>query len=78
MCERAEEPASCVAIMLSMEYQAVPMVSFRTKLSGISGDLGDSLYVNQCIVKPTLIIISYSILKVSDCGAVGTIMNAHK
>ena len=43
VCERAEEPASCVAIMLSMEYRAVPTISFRTRLSGTSGDSKDSL-----------------------------------
>ena len=38
-------PVSCVATMLSMEYQAVPTVSFRMKLSETSGDFKDSLYV---------------------------------
>ena len=39
-----KEPASCVATMLSMESQAVPMEPFKMTLSESSGDFKDTLY----------------------------------
>ena len=42
---RAVVPASCAVTMRSMECQAVPMISSRTKWSEISGGSRDSLWV---------------------------------
>ena len=45
-----KEPASCVATMLSMESQVVPMEPFKMTLSESSGDFKDSLYVGLFLI----------------------------
>ena len=55
-----KEPASCVATMLSMESQAVPMEPFKMTLSESSGDFKDTLYdqpIYLCSYKVNTVIL---------------------